>query len=269
MAADPVDGLPAALAQVRGWLAEARRVAVLTGAGVSAESGVPTFRDAQQGLWAQFDPQQLATEVGFRADPTRVWDWYQFRREAIARVEPNAGHRALAAFAQAHPGRLTLITQNVDGLHQRAGSPDVLALHGHIFEDHWLGGTDPAHPAGPACERPHPLGVPCDPTALQPGHPPRCPACGRLARPGVVWFGESLPEAPLRAAEQAASACDVMLVVGTAGAVYPAAGLVFTAREAGARVVVLNPQPTELDALADVLLRCPSAQGLPALLDGL
>jgi len=266
MAADPVDGLPAALAQVRGWLAEARRVAVLTGAGVSAESGVPTFRDAQQGLWAQFDPQQLATEVGFRADPTRVWDWYQFRREAIARVEPNAGHRALAAFAQAHPGRLTLITQNVDGLHQRAGSLDVLALHGHIFEDHWLGGTDPA---GLACERPHPLGVPCDPTALVPGHPPRCPACGRLVRPGVVWFGESLPEAPLRAAEQAASACDVMLVVGTAGAVYPAAGLVFTAREAGARVVVLNPQPTELDALADVLLRCPSAQGLPALLDGL
>jgi NAD-dependent deacetylase len=263
MASDPVGGLSAALAQVRGWLAEAQRVAVLTGAGVSAESGVPTFRDAQQGLWAQFDPQQLATEVGFRADPARVWDWYNFRREAIARVQPNAGHSALAAFAQAHPGRLTLITQNVDGLHQRAGSLDVLALHGHIFEDHWLGGPSPA------CERPHPVGVPCDPSALEPGHPPRCPICGRLARPGVVWFGESLPEAPLRAAEQAASACDVMLVVGTAGAVYPAAGLVFTAREAGARVVVLNPQPTELDALADVLLRCPSAQGLPALLDGL
>lgn len=255
--------LAGALAQVRGWLAAAQRVAVLTGAGVSAESGVPTFRDAQQGLWAQFDPQQLATEVGFRADPARVWDWYHFRREAIAPVQPNAGHHALAAFAQAHPGRLTLITQNVDGLHQRAGSPDVLALHGHIFEDHWLGGPSPA------CERPHPVGVPCDPTALEPGHPPRCPVCGRLARPGVVWFGESLPEAPLRAAEQAATVCDVMLVVGTAGAVYPAAGLVFTAREAGARVVVLNPQPTELDALADVLLRCPSAQGLPALLNGL
>ncbi|WP_043331003.1 SIR2 family NAD-dependent protein deacylase [Curvibacter gracilis] len=263
MATDPVDALAASLAQVRGWLAEAQRVAVLTGAGVSAESGVPTFRDAQQGLWAQFDPQQLATEVGFRADPALVWGWYGSRREAIARVQPNAGHSALAAFAQAHPGRLTLITQNVDGLHQRAGSPDVLALHGHIFEDHWLGGP------GAACELPHPVGVPCDVTALVPGHPPRCRACGRLVRPGVVWFGESLPEAPLRAAEQAASACDVMLVVGTAGAVYPAAGLVFTAREAGARVVVLNPQPTELDALADVLLRCPSAQGLPALLDGL
>ncbi len=263
MPAGPVGGLPPALAQVRAWLAAAPRVAVLTGAGVSAESGVPTFRDAQQGLWAQFDPQQLATEVGFRADPKRVWDWYSFRREAIARVEPNAGHRALAAFAQAHPGRLTLITQNVDGLHQRAGSPDVLALHGHIFEDHWLRGP------GPACTRPHPIGEACDPNDLAPGHPPRCPDCGRLVRPGVVWFGESLPEAPLRAAEQAAIACDVMLVVGTAGAVYPAAGLVFTAREAGARVVVLNPQPTELDALADALLRCPSAQGLPALLDGL
>lgn len=263
MAADPVDGLPAALTQVRGWLAGAGRIAVLTGAGVSAESGVPTFRDAQQGLWAQFDPQQLATEVGFRTDPALVWGWYGSRREAIARVQPNAGHMALAAFAQARPGRLTLITQNVDGLHQRAGSPEVLALHGHIFEDQWLGGHEPV------CDRPHPLGLPCDPAQLEPGQPPRCPACGRLVRPGVVWFGESLPEAPLRAAEQAAAACDVMLVVGTAGAVYPAAGLVFTAREAGARVVVLNPQPTELDALADVLLRCPSAQGLPALLDGL
>lgn len=263
MASDPAAALAMGLAQVRGWLADAPRVAVLTGAGVSAESGVPTFRDAQQGLWAQFDPQQLATEIGFRADPATVWDWYRFRREAIAKVEPNAGHRALAAFALTHPGRLTLITQNVDGLHQRAGSPDVLSLHGQIFEDHWLGGP------GPACSQAHPMGVPCEPSALAPGHPPHCAVCGRLVRPGVVWFGESLPEAPLRAAEQAATACDVMLVAGTAGAVYPAAGLVFTAREAGARVVVLNPEPTELDALADVLLRCTAAQGLPALLDGL
>jgi len=263
MASDPAAALATGLAQVRGWLADAPRVAVLTGAGVSAESGVPTFRDAQQGLWAQFDPQQLATEIGFRADPGLVWDWYRSRREAIAKVEPNAGHRALAAFAQAHPGRLTLITQNVDGLHQRAGSPDVLALHGQIFEDHWLGGP------GPDCSQPHPQGVACEPAALAHGHPPCCKVCGRLVRPGVVWFGESLPEAPLRSAEQAALACDVMLVVGTAGAVYPAAGLVFTAKEARARVVVLNPHPTELDALGDVLLRCTAAQGLPALLDGL
>jgi NAD-dependent deacetylase len=124
--------------QVRAWVSAARRIAVLTGAGMSAESGVPTFRDAQTGLWAQFDPQQLATEEAFRAHPSRVWDWYAFRRELIAKVEPNAGHRALAAFAQRHPGRLTLITQNVDGLHQRAGSPGVLALHGNIFEDKWL-----------------------------------------------------------------------------------------------------------------------------------
>jgi NAD-dependent deacetylase len=123
---------------VRGWIGGARRIAVLTGAGMSAESGVPTFRDAQTGLWAQFNPQDLATESAFRAHPQRVWDWYAHRREMIADVQPNAGHAALAAFAARHPGRLTLITQNVDGLHQRAGSFDALALHGNIADDQWL-----------------------------------------------------------------------------------------------------------------------------------
>jgi NAD-dependent deacetylase len=234
--------------QVRAWVRAARHIAVLTGAGMSAESGVPTFRDAQTGLWAQFDPQQLATEEAFRANPSRVWDWYAFRREMIAKVEPNAGHRALAAFAHRHPGRLTLITQNVDGLHQRAGSPGVLALHGNIFEDKWLD-------APKAC---------CNADAAAAGSPPYCDRCGNMLRPDVVWFGEALPLQALAAAEEAAAACDLMLVVGTSGVVYPAAGL---ARTAAGKVVIINPEPTELDDAADAVLRGKAAQLLPQLLE--
>jgi len=234
--------------QVRDWIRAARRVACMTGAGMSAESGVPTFRDAQTGLWAQFDPQQLATEDAFRANPKMVWDWYAFRRDMIAKVEPNAGHRALAAFAQRHPQRLTLITQNVDGLHQRAGSNDVLALHGNIFEDKWLD-------APKAC---------CKSQATAAGSPPRCAACGNMRRPAVVWFGEILPLQTLEAAEAAARECDIMLVVGTSGVVYPAAGL---ARMAAGKVVIINPEPTELDDAADAVLRGKAAQLLPQLLE--
>ena len=234
--------------QVRAWVRAARHIAVLTGAGMSAESGVPTFRDAQTGLWAQFDPQQLATEEAFRANPSRVWDWYAFRREMIAKVEPNAGHRALAAFAHRHPGRLTLITQNVDGLHQRAGSPGVLALHGNIFEDKWLD-------APKAC---------CNADAAAAGSPPYCDRCGNMLRPDVVWFGEALPLQALAAAEEAAAACDLMLVVGTSGVVYPAAGL---ARTAAGKVVIINPEPTELDDAVDAVLRGKAAQLLPQLLE--
>jgi NAD-dependent deacetylase len=234
--------------QVRAWVRAARHIAVLTGAGMSAESGVPTFRDAQTGLWAQFDPQQLATEEAFRSNPSRVWDWYAFRREMIAKVEPNAGHRALAAFAHRHPGRLTLITQNVDGLHQRAGSPGVLALHGNIFEDKWLD-------APKAC---------CNADAAAAGSPPYCDRCGNMLRPDVVWFGEALPLQALAAAEEAAAACDLMLVVGTSGVVYPAAGLAHTA---AGKVVIINPDPTELDDAADAVLRGKAAQLLPQLLE--
>jgi len=234
--------------QVRAWVRDARRIAVLTGAGMSAESGVPTFRDAQTGLWAQFDPQQLATEEAFRANPARVWDWYRFRRELIAKVEPNAGHRALARFAQRHPGRLALVTQNVDGLHQRAGSIGVLALHGNIFEDKWLD-------APRAC---------CQADASVAGSPPRCARCGNLLRPAVVWFGEMLPAQALAAAEEAAQACDLMLVVGTSGVVYPAAGL---ARTAAGKVVIVNPELTDLDDAADAVLRGKAAQLLPQLLE--
>lgn len=245
------DNPSTALDEARAWLRDARRVAVLTGAGVSAESGVPTFRDAQTGLWARFRPEDLATEQAFRRNPGRVWDWYAERREKLLGVQPNAGHHALAAFARRAPGRLTLITQNVDGLHQLAGSEGVLCLHGRLADDRWL-------------DHPRPC---CDLARAVPDRPPRCAGCGNLVRPGVVWFGEALPTQALDAAQQAVQACDVMLVVGTAGAVYPAAGLAHQARQAGARVVVLNVGPSELDGIAHAVLRGPSSQLLPALLD--
>jgi NAD-dependent deacetylase len=243
---------------VQGWLREARAVAALTGAGMSAESGVPTFRDAQTGLWAKFNPEDLATEAAFRANPQRVWDWYASRREMMQDVAPNAGHHALAAFQQRHPGRLTLITQNVDGLHQKAGSTDALALHGNIFEDLWL------DPCPGARGRP----AVCDVSKAERGRPPRCADCGNWLRPGVVWFGEMLPAGTLAAAEQAAHHCDLMLVIGTSGGVYPATGLAHTARQGGARVVVINPEPSELDGIAHALLRGTAATVLPALLAG-
>lgn len=235
---------------VRAWVQKARHIAVLTGAGVSAESGVPTFRDAQTGYWAQFRAEDMATEAGFRAHPERVWNWYQHRRQLMEGVKPNAGHLALAAFQAAHPGRLTLITQNVDGLHQRAGSTGVLCLHGDLFANRWL--DTPRN-----C---------CHIDDAVAGSPPHCDRCGNRLRPGVVWFGEMLPLAVFEAAEQAATDCDLMLVAGTAGAVYPAAGLARQAHSARARVVVVNPSPSELDDAADAVLRGTSATLLPQLL---
>ena len=243
------------LARARQCLQHAAHIAVLSGAGISAESGVPTFRDAQTGLWARFRPEELATEDAFRRHPERVWDWYAERRASLAAVQPNAGHLALAEFERRHPGRLTVITQNVDGLHQRAGSQGVLALHGSLAEDRWL---DP-------CAL-HRQGA-CDVARAEPGRPPRCPQCGNPVRPAVIWFGEMLPEDALRQAEQAASRCDVMLVVGTAGAVYPAAGLAHQARAVGAQVIIVNPHPSALDELAHLRLAGSAAQVLPRLLD--
>lgn len=236
---------------VRQWICEARHIAVLTGAGMSAESGVPTFRDAQTGLWAQFNPQDLATEEAFRAHPKRVWDWYQFRRDLVRDVQPNAGHHALAAFARRKPGRLSLITQNVDDLHQRAGSHDAVALHGALLQDRWLD---------------TPRGC-CLAGQLEDGHPPRCPVCGNLRRPAVVWFGEHLPPHALAAAEAAVQACDLMLVIGTSGVVYPAAGLVLGAHQRGVRVVIINPELTDLDPVAHEVLCERAAQCLPSLLE--
>lgn len=241
-----------ALATARHWLDAAGTVAVLTGAGVSAESGVPTFRDAQTGYWAQFRAEDMATEAGFRAHPQRVWDWYAHRRALLDQVVPNPAHHALARFALQHSGRLTLVTQNVDGLHQQAGSPGVLCLHGDLRAVRWLD-----HPR--AC---------CDPGTATDERPPRCPTCGNLRRPAVVWFGEALPADVLAAAQHAAETCDLMLVVGTAGAVYPAAGLAHTARSHGARVVVVNPAPSALDDVAHLVLRGAAGAWLPRLLAG-
>jgi NAD-dependent deacetylase len=244
-----------ALHALRERLGEAGSICVLTGAGMSAESGIPTFRDALTGLWSRFDPAQLASEEGFRTNPAMVWDWYAARREGVRAAEPNAGHFALGDFARRHPGRLAVVTQNVDDLHQRAGNADAIRLHGDILADRWL----------QTCTR----GALCEGAPLVDGHPPRCGACGNLRRPGVVWFGEALPEGPLRAAESAAFACDVMLVVGTSGAVWPAAGLAGLARRGGAQVAILNPEPSEIDHEAHVLLRGTAATLLPALLVGL
>lgn len=242
------------VAALRARIAAAPRICVLTGAGMSAESGIPTFRDAQTGLWARFDPMQLASEAGFGADPQRVWDWYAERRDGVRRAAPNAGHQALAAFAQRRPGVLTVVTQNVDDLHQRAGSPGVIRLHGDILEDRWF---------APSRHRP-----PCDLAQAVPGRPPRCAVCGNLVRPGVVWFGETLPEAAVRAATAVARGCTLMLVVGTAGAVWPAAGLAGLAREAGAHVVIVNPAPTEIDGDAHARIAGTAAEVLPRLLGG-
>jgi len=226
---------------------------VLTGAGMSAESGIPTFRDALTGLWSRFDPAELASEEGFRAQPQRVWDWYAERREGVRRAEPNAGHHALASYARRWQGSVALVTQNVDDLHQRAGHVDVVRLHGDILADRWL--------------QPCPRRRACPTSNARPGRPPHCAECGNLLRPGVVWFGEELPPAALAAARRASDSCAVMLVVGTSGAVWPAAGLVGQARQRGAKVVIVNPSPSEIDAEAHLLLRGTAAQALPLLLD--
>jgi NAD-dependent deacetylase len=234
----------------RSWLAAARRIVVLTGAGMSAESGVPTFRDALTGLWAHDRPEDLATEAAYRARPSKVWAWYAMRRERVSMARPNAGHRALADFQRAHPQRLTVVTQNVDGLHQQAGSTGVLALHGNLHDDRWLD-------APRAC---------CLVQPAAPGSPPACPQCGNLRRPAVVWFGEALPKPVLQGAQEAARACDLMLVVGTSGLVHPAAGLPRLMRQ-GAHVVVINPEPSALDSAAHLVIRGTAATVLPDLLE--
>ena len=246
----------AARAQVRQALQRAATqrhgVVVFSGAGMSAESGIATFRDAMTGLWSRFDPADLASVEGFEADPPRVWQWYAERRDGVRAAQPNAGHQAVAAFARAHPGAVVVVTQNVDDLHQRAGNTDAIRLHGDILVDQWL--------------QPCPLGMGCHPSVARPGEPPRCGECGNLVRPGVVWFGEMLPDGALTAAEQAARSCQVMLVVGTSGAVWPAAGLAGLARRSGAMVVIVNPHDSEIDDQAHHVLRGTAATVLPELL---
>jgi NAD-dependent deacetylase len=232
---------------LREALRDARHVCVLTGAGISAESGVPTFREAQRGLWAQFRPEDLATRDAFLRDPALIWRWYRWRRELVAAAQPNAGHRALARLAGLVP-RMTLITQNVDGLHQRAGSKDVIEFHGNLFADRCFVENCP---------------IDCsDQTDV-----PSCPACGGHARPGVVWFGEAIPETALKQSISAAADCDVFLSIGTSALVYPAAGLVDVARQAAAVTVEVNPQPTELTASASFAIQAKAGSVLGELVD--
>jgi NAD-dependent deacetylase len=228
-------------------LAGARCVAILTGAGISAESGVPTFRDAQTGLWARFDPLQLATPTAFANHPKLVWDWYAWRRELVGKVEPNPAHDALVDLERRVPDCL-VITQNVDGLHRRAGSRRVIELHGDI-------GRVKCSREGTVVERWECVG----------DEVPRCAACGALLRPDVVWFEEMLPPTALAAAEAVARRCDLMLVVGTSAEVYPAAALPSIARTSGALVIEINPNATALSARADYALRGPAGNVLPEL----
>ena len=214
---------------------------------ISAESGVPTFRDAQTGVWARFDPMQLATPEAFARDPERVWDWYAWRRELVARAEPNAGHLALARWERAG-AEVTVATQNVDGLHRRAGSRRVITLHGDITRTLCSG------PCGEA------TGWESDTR-----RPPRCPTCGAPLRPGVVWFGEMLPPGALEAAAEAVEAADLVLSVGTSSLVQPAASLPAVALERRIPVVEINPEPTPL--LAAWRLEGTAATCLPALVE--
>ena len=230
-------------------LRDARHVCTLTGAGVSAESGVPTFREAQDGLWAQYRAEDLATPEAFLADPVLVWRWYRWRRDLVSEAEPNPGHVALARLADL-VSRFTLVTQNVDNLHQRAGSRDVIEFHGNIFTDRCFGDGS--------------VQVADDTTEV-----PVCSECGSPLRPGVVWFGEAIPEEALDAACAAASGCDVFLSVGTSSLVYPAAGLADLARQNGAVVVEINPQPTTRAERFDYVLIGESGVILPELVESL
>jgi NAD-dependent deacetylase len=229
------------------FLRGAKRVAALTGAGVSQESGLRTFRDAQTGLWAQYKPTDLASPEAFARDPKLVWDWYAWRREAIKGVRPNPGHYALVEIERKVP-QFTLITQNVDGLHRMAGSMNILELHGNIqrvrcsecgkFTETWTDDTESV---------------------------PRCESCNGLLRPDVVWFGENLPRGELEKAVHAARSCDVFLSIGTSGIVQPAASLGFAAHNKGAVVVEINAESTPLTPKTDFAFHGKSGEILPEL----
>jgi NAD-dependent deacetylase len=233
--------------QTREWLRKARKIAVLTGAGVSAESGVPTFR-GKEGLWKHYRPEDLATLDAFSRDPRLVWQWYNWRRGLIARAQPNRGHYALADLERA-AREFTLITQNVDDLHEQAGSRNVIKLHGDIWQVRCL-----------SCAREW---IDTRPTIAE--LPPRC-CCGGLLRPGVVWFGEELPPGVWDRAEKAARKADLLLVVGTSAVVYPAAGLVRVAKCAGAKVVEINLAETVITNQIDAFHPGPCGELLPKLI---
>ncbi len=231
------------LTVARERLSEAASIAVLTGAGISAESGIPTFRGAG-GLWKNYRPEDLATPEAFARDSRTVWEWYLWRRSLIDASGPNAGHRALVTMEQQH-ARFTLITQNLDGLHDRAGSRRILKVHGDIWQSRCV-----------ACSYQRK-----DRALEYPELPPPCPECGEPLRPGVVWFGEALPRIVWAEAERAVSQADVLLVVGTSAQVYPAACLIGMARF----VIEVNVEATPVSSRVAIALQGPSGEILPAL----
>lgn len=235
------------LAEAREWIRQAMGIAVLTGAGISAESGIPTFR-GEDGLWKTFKPEELATPEAFARDPKLVWEWYNWRRERIALALPNPAHQALVKL-EIRTRNYTLITQNVDGLHDRAGSGRMLKLHGDIWR---LRCTE--------CGANWP-----DRRVPLPKIPPHC-QCGGLARPAVVWFGEPLPDGMMKEAEHAVSEAPVFLVIGTSANVYPAAGLIPFAKQGGAKVIEINTADTPYTEMVDCALRGPAGELVPQLI---
>ena len=233
-------------------LAEAEHVAVLTGAGISAESGIPTFRDPG-GLWEEFDPQELANVESFLDNPELVQGWYRHRRQVVEDAAPNAGHRALADL-EAHVPSVTVATQNVDDLHNRAGSSVVVELHGNITDNYCMD-----------CERA--VGAETVDAAIQDGEPARCPDCDGLIRPDVVWFGEMLPPDAMTQAEAATERADVFLSIGTSAVVHPAARLPVAARDQGAYVAEVNPNTTGVTDDVHASIRGAAGDVLPALVD--
>jgi len=223
-------------------------VAVLTGSGISAESGVPTFRDVQTGLWARYNPEELATPEAFERGPRLVWEWYSWRRELVEKATPNPGHEALATLEGLVP-KLSLVTQNVDGLHQSSGSQNVRELHGNIMRS-----------------RCSVEGVIVEPHEDDEGIPPSCPSCGAFLRPDVVWFSEVLQAGAIEQAFDAARGCDVFFSIGTSGLVQPAASLAFEALQHGSVVVEVNPDDTLLTRHAEYALRGRAGDVLPALM---
>ena len=238
--------MDSAFAAIAERLKTATSVVALTGAGVSAESGIPTFR-GPEGLWQHYKPEDLATPQAFARDPRLVWEWYDWRRELIANCQPNQAHLTLAEMEKALPD-FTLITQNVDGLHRRAGSQKVVEFHGNLWDVRCVA-------EGTVLEyRDVPL----------PEVPPRC-QCGALLRPNVVWFGEPLPAGAIAAAQEAATSCDLILVIGTSGVVHPAASVPLWAKQKGAYVIEFNLQRTPISAYADEVILGPAAVEVPKL----
>ena len=251
---------PVVPAAVLNALRQVHRLVILTGAGMSAESGVPTFRDAMHGLWEQFDPAELASPEGWDADRDRVWAWYEWRRRLVQQAQPNPGHLAIPRLANAisrhsgHEVTVDLITQNVDDLHERGGSKHVLHLHGSLFAPRcYLCGREGQFSGPP----------PIEPIERIP--PPKCKHCDGVLRPGVVWFGEGLPDQVWRHAEQLVADCDVLLVVGTSGVVYPAARLPVMARDDGKWVAEINPTRSELSDKVHLHWQTTAATGLSKL----